>query len=125
MCEGSPAFLHIGLLIPYTHEMDSNLHSCHVDALHELHISQALNPLCSSNTINSFPRKQHSSERSQRQNGSTASPPCARKIHRGLVSIWFPQLKLNEHPPDTGIPTRNPQIPLKWSRTMPNRVKGK
>lgn len=76
----------------------------------------------SSYVINS---NQNSSERARGRNASAASPPCAQRSHRGLVSIWFPQLKPHEHPPDAGIPTRKPQIPLTWSRTVPNRVKGK
>ena len=62
MWEGLPASVSIGPLILYKHRMDSNLSTCHVDALHELYISQALKPLCSSNTINSFPQNQNSSE---------------------------------------------------------------
>lgn len=124
MWEGLPASLSIGPLILYTHQMDSNLYSCHVDALRELYTSRALKPLYSSNVINSFPQNQNSSERLLSQSGSKLSSLCVQEIQGGLISRWFPQLKLNEYLPDTGITIRNPQIPLQWSKTRPNGIKG-
>lgn len=124
MWESLPAFLSVGHLILYTHKMDSNLYSCHVDALRELYISQALKPLYSSNTINSFSQNQNSSDRLLSQNGSKLRLHVCRKFTGGLIAIWFPQLKLNESLLDTGITILNPQIPLQQNKTRPNRIKG-
>lgn len=106
MCEGLPAFQSTSIPILCTQRTDANLCSCHGDALLPLSILQALKPLHTSNTTSkSVSPKGNNSGKLLSSNGSKPSPPCVDGTHRGLVSIWFAQLNLNEQISGTGLRT--------------------
>lgn len=125
---GSPAPPGIALLIPRAHEMDPTLRGCHVHALHEPYIPQARKPLAARTRSTAS----LASRAAVRGHGvkTRAQPPL--RGHRQFTGDEFPYGSRSRNLmsiPQTQVrvcmPTQNPQIPLKWSRTMPTRVKGK
>lgn len=116
------AFLGSSLPNLYTHKVDSNLYSCHVDVSCTFHrlwnhsSAQTLSAAFLTTTI---------AVRVYEVNGSRTSSSCEPKINSWETG--FPRVPTAEPQrasPRQGITMYTPQIPLEWSETMPNRIKG-